>query len=378
MAGLFTFELHDSGSIIGPLPSIDLSLARALRLLAIATAPSPGSRYQPGSHWASAKYATAIDPRILPSGPQLAIANAGIRDLDPHQKTVLADDIGVALALAAIDSSYGIDGLSDCYALWLSSELLLASGGKHRRMPDFVLLLRKPLGGSKHVLLECKGSTLQTSADSQLTAACKQLANVSSLSGITCTSIPKVAIAAKIRPGSQVELHVSDPPEEFAFPDDFDNKLRASFVALELAALGDIAAAERVRRAFDIPSWSRFSIRSDLLASSEFLGLEQAVMTTAPELKRLSAKMKSVFDLSVAKRQCLIHARLVLRPSKRAVLLKEDPSDATALVQNILTAAVANLDEESPLPDRKGRREVARSPDGSTAELITEILPTGD
>jgi hypothetical protein len=47
------------------------------------------------------------------------------------QKTVLADDVGMGLSLAALDTTYGIDGMWDCYGLWLEGLLQLAQSGRH-------------------------------------------------------------------------------------------------------------------------------------------------------------------------------------------------------------------------------------------------------
>jgi hypothetical protein len=81
---MYEFQLNDPLTILGATSFIRFHWARALKLMTYATAPCPGSRYQPGSSWSIVKYATALEPRLVPISRRSAIANAGIRDLDPH------------------------------------------------------------------------------------------------------------------------------------------------------------------------------------------------------------------------------------------------------------------------------------------------------
>ena len=152
--------VDDPNRYLGVASPYNLSFLRALVLLAQATSPSPRSRYRPASSWTVAKYMTVCDPRRRQGSAGILIVNPGIRDLDPHQKGMLSDDMGMAVALGLIDQSHGIKGLADVYALVSSGALILKAAGKHRRMPDFVLELRKPIAGSHFVLLECKGSVV--------------------------------------------------------------------------------------------------------------------------------------------------------------------------------------------------------------------------
>ena len=330
---MFEFELHDPDAVLGGTNSIHFNFARALKLMAYATAPSPGSRYQPGSSWSVVKYATAIEPRLGTSSHQTAIANTGIWDLDPHQKTVLADDMGVGLALAAIDVKYGIDGLWDCYSLWLEEQLQLRRDGRHRRMPDFLILLRTPISGSRLALLECKGSTRSTAATGQLTSACNQLSNVSRVLGLSRTkyTLPQVGIACALSPGDPIAITVADPPEDFTLPDDIEKRLRANYVALELAALGDVAAADSVRTRYNLPSWGRIGFKNSILPRNETLGINESVTSMLPSGKRLSAKARDVLDSTFIDKLCLAQAQLIVGPSRRAIELRANADDESAL-----------------------------------------------
>lgn len=360
---------------------VPLKLSRALTLLAIASAPNPGSRYQPGSNWGVAKYATAVDPRSSSGGSRRAIANIGIRDLDPHQKTILADDFGVALSLALIDAACGIDGLADCYGLWLKEILSLRRGGRHRRMPDFLLLLRKPLSGSRLVLLECKGSTQGVMAGRQLGSACAQLDNVTEVAGVPCAPgmVPKVAMASTVHPGEPVEIRVDDPPEPLEIPPEVETKLRANFVALELAALGDLAAAEAIRFRYFLPSWSRFGIPRGLLQASKELRLEQTMLITLPALKRPSMSARGELDLEIVRRQCLARVHYVADASPRAMALRENPSnDQTLVDETHAERSEYGIDSSHVERDEDGRlrsEESDRTSGGTRSRLSVEVWP---
>lgn len=377
------FRCLDPGNLLGHGTDsiVPLRLSRALTLLAIASAPNPGSRYQPGSNWGVAKYATAVDPRSSSGGGQRAIANIGIRDLDPHQKTTLADDFGVAISLALIDAACGIDGLADCYALWLEEVLSLRTGGRHRRMPDFLLLLRKPLSGSTLVLLECKGSTQSVMAGRQLGSACAQLDNVIEVAGVPCAHgmVPKIAMASTIHPGEPVEIRVDDPPEPLNIPPEVEMKLRANFVALELAAFGDLAAAEAIRFRYSLPSWARFGIPDGLLQGSKDLRLEQTMLITLPAFKRLPLLARDELDLEIVQRLCLARVRYVAEGSPRAVALRESPSNDQMLGDNSHTErSEYGVDSSHIHRDDDGRlrcEESDRTSGGTQSRLSVEVWP---
>jgi hypothetical protein len=374
---MFSFELNDSAHAFGTASEIRFDFARALRLLAIATAPSPGSRYQPGTSWCAVKYATAIEPRIAASGNQPAIANSGISDLDPHQKTVLADELGMALSLGAIDEAFGIDGLSDCYGLWKHGLLKLHKSGRHRRIPDFLVYLRKPLDGSRVALIECKGSTLANGSTRQLRTACQQLRNVKSVNGprVKKAPISRVATACTLQPGKPVKISVYDPPIYLSLPEDIELRLRANYVALELAALGDIVAADAVRACYGIPSWQGSGIEIGNFPRTTTLQINQTVVCALPARRRRSRNSRTADDeVGLLDRECLASATLIVNPSHRAKSLREDPNNDTALQLDYAPPESENVDAVS----REGieiegsnwrRQERYVADDGSISEL---------
>ncbi|MCA8937216.1 MAG: hypothetical protein KDB68_13540 [Planctomycetes bacterium] len=255
----------------------------ALLLLAIACAPAPGSPYSQQLSWTLAKYFGIWDPiyRQATPLPHTLRINAGLADLDPHQKTVLSDDFGVALALALLDVQFGVLGVADCFAAQKAGILTLQTAGKHRKMPDFILLLATQLQGSNVVLLECKGSQVPGSHTGQLTSACtNQLGNVSALAGIAAAAVPRVAIAAQLPHGKDASLHVSDPPEWIDGLDRLPEYLRASFVARELAMIGKFAAASSIWTDMGFDGWE-FGIDDQADAQADLEGSTETVIQTS-------------------------------------------------------------------------------------------------
>jgi len=309
-----------------------LTVARALGLLAVAAAPGPHSRYQPGANWSVVKYSTAIEPRMNPSRRHIAVANVGIWDLDPHQKTVLADDLGVGLALAMLDRHFGIAGIADCYGLWRDELLVLKGGGGHRQMPDFVVQLNRSINGSKRILLECKGSTQAKSYESQLDRACEQLDNVSTCMGANCASgkIPRVAIATVVHPGTPVQIHISDPPEDYEASPDLERKLRANYLALELAALGDMRGAEKIRSQFDLRGLRGFGIEAADIKEVPEPQMETTAFVSLPAFKP-SPSIREDFDEFSASAPCMAEIRFKMKASPKSLLLRDNPADEELL-----------------------------------------------
>jgi hypothetical protein len=356
----------------------ELNLARALLLLAIATAPAPDSRYQPGTSWTVVKYGTAIDPRARMNQQRRAAATPGIWDLDPHQKTVLADDLGVALALACIDQHFGIIGLADCYSLWLQDLLQLRNDGRHRKMPDFVVLLEKPLKDSPLILLECKGSTRQRASQSQLTSACRQLNNVSQIDGLGSAAhdVPRVGIATTVHPGAPVTLAVSDPPEPIKVSAELARKLRANYVALELAAFRDLSTSEKVRKAAELPTWASLRIPATVLDKPPELEIQQIAFASLPRRKKLSAFEKEVLDTDLAKRECVARVELRGSPSEPAKFARVEPAASFSEHIGISKGSTSQEGDSESISELQNQRRVvskATTRFGIRAELHVDV-----
>lgn len=292
-----------------PVVCEDVSFTRALLLLAHATAPSPGSRYRPGSRWALARYSTVEDPRTVASGSLDFVVNPGIKDLDPHQKTVLSDDMGVAISLALIDQRYGIRGIYDTYQLVSTRRASLKTKGRHRKMPDFVLLLDRPVGDEDIILLECKGSTVPGAHKKQLASACaSQLKNVKSVFGTNAKFIPKLAFASQLLLGNQLAVHVADPPMILDGADDLRAILMANYLALEFSMFGDFLSAQKVWEAFELPSWRAeempgMSLQNDMLqmVDESLSNLGEKPRYSSRERQRAVDLVQAQFSMSTIK-----------------------------------------------------------------------------
>jgi hypothetical protein len=240
------------------------------------------------------------------------IVNPGIKDLDPHQKTVLADDIGMALALGLLDEKYGIVGLADVYA-WHEEKLLtLKEKGKHRRMPDFAIKLRKPVSSSRIVLLECKGSTSKRSFTTTLEHACNgQLDNVDKVFGKNAGSVPKIAAASSLLIGRQAVIHFEDPPERLG---ELGNRLEANYLALEYSLFGDLRSANAVWQKYDLPS---FGLEAQL-PERDITAMEDEAVTSLVRPHGLKLEAVGEFETQATKREGFARSHVHLEMSEAA------------------------------------------------------------
>lgn len=308
--------------------NIDMSFSRALLLLAIATAPAPRSRYQQNSRWAISKYSMVYDPRRRKrSGTSDLIINPGIADLDPHQKTILSDDMGVALSLGLLDQHLGIVGIADVFLLESLGVITLNSTGGHRSMPDFLVLLSKPLNGLKLILLECKGSQTPSYQNTQLVSACdRQLANVEYINTTKASTFPRLAIAAQLVRGSCAELHISDPPDEVIHDEAIENILRANYLALEYSMLGDYISSEKVWSTHNMPSWGDEIKKSNPdKKEKQYIWTTQDISSLEPTTK---FKKKSSLDIerNLESKHAYAITKIEARLSESASIIKSQES----------------------------------------------------
>jgi len=329
-----TILVSDATGQLGVSSPFNLSYPGALALLAQATSPSPGSRYRPASHWAVAKYLTVCDPRRR----KAFTVNPGIYDLDPHQKTVLSDDIGMAIALGLIDQSHGIRGIADVYALHSAGRLTLNTAGRHRKMPDFVLDLRIPIAGSHVVLLECKGSTTRGHYASQVASACNtQLANVNAVRGINANTIPKLGAATELVPGRRLTIYLDDPPEQFN--ESLSEELQANLLALEYSLFGDSRSANEVWKTYGLPTFTGARGASSLPTSSSTKIQDDAVSPLGRQGK-FDIEPSGVFEAMSDNRLGYASTRIELKMSKAAKAARTNRQWASALQKRATMGAV--------------------------------------
>jgi hypothetical protein len=169
-----------------------------------------------------------------------------------------------------------------------------------------------------------------------------------------------------------------DPPEEIALPDDIETLLRANYVALELAALGDIAAADSIITRYKLPSWGALGLQSSMLPRIETLGINQIVLSVLSGSSRLSKKARQVADPALIEKLCLARTELVIGPSHRATQLRENASNEKALhVESAVKSKDSAPDSTKYDGDiaegRRRRRESDLADDGSTSLLSVDI-----
>jgi hypothetical protein len=375
-----TINVKDRRSVLGVGTTYNLSFPRALTLLAQATSPSPRSRYRPSSRWTIAKYATVCDPRRIRGSAGPFIVNPGIRDLDPHQKGVLADDIGMALALGLLDQTHGIVGIADVYALHAAGSLSLRTKGRHRNMPDFVIELRRPISRSRIVLLECKGSTSPGQYSSQLNTACgKQLANVRTVYGSNAGGVPKIAAATELVLGGQVSVYVDDPPEPL---EPLGEKLRANLLALEYSLFGDLRSANEVWKAYDLPTFTGTPSSSQLPEGAASSAHDEAVAELIrPQRLKPSAIGEFEEKASGGIAYASTRVQITMSPSAQdarpnqswaSVVAARDtlmPFESTPLTSDSISPTVADEDNGS----RRRIEETAATTTGIRASVTTQV-----
>jgi hypothetical protein len=214
--------LHTSGAVV-------LDITEALLMLGTISVPGGFSTASPARFWAWVRYFSAIS-----SQADLRIIQE-FSDLDPHQKTILSDDFGVAVGTKLLyDQLGGLRDIVDGRRFILQySSLLRASKKKQKRRPpkvgpnkcpDFVLLDRN----DKWHVLECKGT--QTSAyyrDKQLKTAMNQKFAIEVKNTVAGSRLAAGLFLTDDRANEESSVRIVDPePEPYVVLDDQDTALQ--------------------------------------------------------------------------------------------------------------------------------------------------------
>ena len=135
--------------------TVEINMLQALLMLGNVTVPNGVSVASPAMFWAWIRYFSAISPQAV-----LRITNPFV-DLDPHLKTVLSDDFGVAVTMQWLSDRLGgfkqvVDGRRFIlnYARLLTHTPPATKKVGPGKSPDFVVL---DAAGKWHVI-ECKGT----------------------------------------------------------------------------------------------------------------------------------------------------------------------------------------------------------------------------
>lgn len=191
--------------------TIPVDLAHALLMLGGLTSPSGFSSASPARYWAWLRYFSAIS-----STPDLRIT-APFIDLDPHQKTILSDDLGVAISTKWLfDRLGGFAEIVDGRRFMLQYASLINRPKRKTpkvgigKCPDFVI---RDFANRWHVI-ECKGTQSDRAyRNRQLNAAYMQK-QVIDIKGAARGERLAVGIyLGNEREDPTSHLRVIDPPE---------------------------------------------------------------------------------------------------------------------------------------------------------------------
>lgn len=154
----------DKTTFVHPIPhwlkiskSQNIDITAALLMLGSITVPHGFTSASPARYWSWVRYFSAIS-----SNPSLKIVTS-FADLDPHQKGILSDDLGVAIPIQFLFQNLtGFKEVVDGRSFLLhNSSLLVKKPTKSKppkigmdKCPDFVILDNN----NKWHVLECKGT----------------------------------------------------------------------------------------------------------------------------------------------------------------------------------------------------------------------------
>lgn len=251
--------------------NLEIDLGACLLMLGQLTSPSGFSRASPMRFWAWLRYFAAIS-----TSEDLRIIRP-FADLDPHQKTILSDDFGVAITANWLLGRLGgaasiVDGRK--FVLHYSSLLAkpkrsLPKVGRNK-CPDYII---KDLLGKWHVL-ECKGTqTSRKYRDDQLIGAIEQKKAVKISRSIAGNKLAAGIFVACDGGNEHSSLCVIDPKPE--------PHIRLG--APQQSAAQMASARLSVSRALALSGYDRLA---DELAVPE-LGISMPELLTSSERRRL-------------------------------------------------------------------------------------------
>jgi hypothetical protein len=188
-------------------PNIDVR--RALMMLGNVTIPNGLSVASPAVYWAWIRYFAAISPQ-----PSLLLTKPFV-DLEPHLKSVLSDDFGVAMTMQWLsDSVKGFKQVVGGRLFILNYSHFMKSvppSGKKvgpRKSPDFVVLD----GNDKWHVIECKGTqTSLANSLQQLKRARQQKSAIDLMGTFKGSSLAAGLYLASEGSGQTSRIVVHDP-----------------------------------------------------------------------------------------------------------------------------------------------------------------------
>jgi len=263
--------------------SHELDLSRTLLMLGTLTMPQLLSRASPARFWAWLRYFLAVS-----ASDDLRIT-MDFADLDPHQKSILSDDLGVAVSTFYLYEKFaGIAPIIDGRRFMLQFARLLRRKAKPSKAkvgpskaPDFVFRDRS---GRWHIL-ECKGTQSGHGArNHQLKTALAQKNVIQITGGIRGERFASGLSLGNEDDDFRSELRIVDPDDPHTEPlltldetlaEDMDRSAQRISIARALGLIGlNDAAAELA-----LPSDAASAV--ELLRPSEVLRVRASVRDRA-------------------------------------------------------------------------------------------------
>lgn len=187
-----------------------VDVGEALHMLGSVTMPNSLSPASPALFWAWLRYFLA------PTDSRDLRITMDFSDLDPHQKGILSDDFGVAIATQWLIDRFGgfqqiVDGRR--FILHFSRFLRRKHTSKAKvgpsKTPDFVIL---DLSGKWHIL-ECKGTQTKSHQVNSLNVAITQKRALQIRGSIRGESLASALYIAHERESLRTHLKIIDPNE---------------------------------------------------------------------------------------------------------------------------------------------------------------------
>jgi hypothetical protein len=240
LASLLPNARNEAKAILTPIPSLramqrfEVLPIHLLHALAKVTTPAVPNLAAFSGSWAERRYIWAFDPVRIGKQPRLRLSQYA-RRLDFHQKTLLSDNLGMAVASYVMEKYFKIDQIIDTTTAVEQKFKNASKVGK--KWPDFVCVKNN---GSRVYVVECKGSgsglkeTLR-----QLTQGTRQ---------ITAVQFPGVktdrfVLATSLQVNGFL-LQAIDPPDQV--DSERERRVRKDSVTLDVPDVQNLSVARQL------------------------------------------------------------------------------------------------------------------------------------
>jgi hypothetical protein len=329
--------------------SASLDVAQALLMLGTVSVPGGFSTASPARYWAWVRYFSAISPST-----DLRIIQE-FSDLDPHQKTILSDDFGVAVCTKLLyDRLGGLKDIVDGRKFILQYASLIKKTKKRskkkppkigpNKCPDFVLLDKN---GKWHVL-ECKGTQTNTYYRGKQLNTARSQKSVIEVTGVSRgEQLAAGLFLADDASDERTSVHIVDPePDPYVVLD-------SQHATLAIRAQRRLAISRAL-------GFSGFTVLADELSIPPELEDEDLQLLNKEERRRSGIPVADRFNAAI-----------------RMLVATKNPTFDDAF--GTFTGQRINLDlPSSPFSEHQGVRrvEISVGVDANLIESLREIDPS--